>query len=97
MIRLGLTYGTSPDQLNRGMEILKEIVADHQNMVTDTPVVFLENFGDFALVILFIYYIRKEADIPETQSTINLEILQRFEQEGLDFAFPTQTIYNVNK
>ncbi|MCK0131580.1 mechanosensitive ion channel family protein [Flavobacteriaceae bacterium F08102] len=96
-LRLGLTYSTSPDQLHRAMEILKEIIADHQEIVTDTPVVFLENFADFSLVILFIYYIRKEADIPGTQNTINLEILHRFDKEGLEFAFPTQTIYNVNK
>ena len=97
MLRLGLTYATTPQKMEESMEILKAIVADNQEIVTETPVVFFENFGDFSLILLFVYYIRKEADIPLAQNTINLEILNRFKAAGLDFAFPTQTIYTINE
>jgi small-conductance mechanosensitive channel len=30
----------------------------------------------------------------QTQSIINMQILKRFAAEGLDFAFPSQTIYS---
>ncbi|QHI39118.1 Low conductance mechanosensitive channel YnaI [Kordia antarctica] len=97
MLRLGLTYDTSSDKMQEAMEILKQINADNQEIVTELPVVFFENFADFSLVVLFIYYIRKEADIPLAQNKMNLEILTRFEAAGLDFAFPTHTIYNIKE
>tara|TARA_R110002096_G_scaffold332841_1_gene526842 strand:+ start:1016 stop:2044 length:1029 start_codon:yes stop_codon:yes gene_type:complete len=97
MLRLGLTYSTTPEKMNESMAILKEIVTDNQDIVTDEPIVFFENYADFSLVILFIYYIRKEADIPVAQNKINLDILERFDKAHLDFAFPTQTIYNIKQ
>ncbi|MBJ2174436.1 mechanosensitive ion channel family protein [Aureibaculum sp. A20] len=97
MLRLGLTYDTNADKMKESMDILKAIVADNQDIVTEEPVVFFENFADFSLVLLFIYYIRKEADIPQAQNKINLDILDRFEKAGLEFAFPTQTIYNIKQ
>ncbi len=52
-------------------------------------------FGDSAMNVLLIYYIRKGADIVGVQTTINLEILTRFAEAGLEFAFPTQTVYTI--
>ena len=46
-----------------------------------------------AMNILFIYYIKKEAGILGTQTEINMKILEEFTKAGLDFAFPTQTLY----
>lgn len=31
----------------------------------------------------------------DLQQKINLEILARFEKEGIEFAFPTQTVYQL--
>ena len=94
ILKLGLTYDTNADKIEQAMGILKDIVGDNQEIVTEEPVVFFESFADFSLVITFVYYIRKEADIPTTQSVINLSILKRFEAANLDFAFPTQTIHH---
>ena len=91
-LRLGLTYDTNATELQKAMSLLKDIVANNQDIVAEQSIVFFENFGDFSLVIVFIYYIRKDADIPSTQSKINLDILAAYEKENLNFAFPTQTI-----
>ena len=56
---------------------------------------FFSGFGDFSLNILFIYYIKKDADILITQDHMNMTILERFNKEKLEFAFPTQTIHNI--
>ena len=66
-------------------------------VVFEIVVVFFNAFGDFAMNIMFIYYIKKDSAIAGTQSEINLEILKRFNAEKLEFAFPTQTLYNVNQ
>lgn len=91
-MEIGLTYDMSPAQMRRAMEILLEIAGAHDGLADDTKCAFT-GFGDSAMSITFIYYIKKEADIMQTQTEINLAILDRFTAEGLDMAFPTQTIY----
>ena len=33
------------------------------------------------------------ASLMDTQQSINLELLKRFNAEGIEFAFPTRTVY----
>lgn len=96
VVNLGLTYDTTPEQMQQAMDILKEINEANEN-TDDGATVFFNAFGDFAMNIMFIYYIKKDSAIAGTQSEINLEILKRFNAEKLEFAFPTQTLYNVNQ
>lgn len=89
---LGLTYDTTPAQMDGAMAILADIAGNNDDLEEKTIISF-SAFGDFAMNILFIYYIKKGADIMGVQSDVNGEILRRFNEKGLDFAFPTQTIY----
>ena len=91
---LGLTYDTSPEQMQRAMAILREITAANPSL-EEKVVCGFNAFGDFAMNILLVYYIRSGEDIVGVQSAINLEILTRFNAEGLEFAFPTQTLYTI--
>lgn len=54
---------------------------------------FFTNYADSALVIMYIYFIEKQGDILGVTSNMNMEILASFNKAGLNFAFPTQTIY----
>ena len=92
MSNLGLTYDTKPEQMQQALALLKEIAAGNQGAEKDVLVAF-NAFGDSAMNILFIYYIRKSADILGTQTEMNMKILEEFTKAGLDFAFPTQTLY----
>ncbi|PWL27699.1 MAG: mechanosensitive ion channel family protein [Fluviicola sp. XM-24bin1] len=89
---LGLTYDTTPEQMERAMEILREII-EKNDKVTNAPLISFTTWGDFAMGIFCVYYIKSDDYILSAQSEINLEILRRFNAEGLEFAFPTQTIY----
>ena len=91
-INLGLTYETSPDKMEKAIEFLEEIAKENKNLEEDILVTF-NSWGDFAMGIMFIYYIKRESDIFTTQTEINMAILKKFNNEGLDFAYPTQTIY----
>jgi len=95
-LNLGLTYDTPPEKIELAMDILKNIIKNNTDTEEDVYVSF-NNFGDFSLGILFIYYIKKGADILNTQTNINLEILKQFNQNKLEFAFPTQTIFTINQ
>jgi MscS family membrane protein len=92
---LGLTYDTSHEEIEKAMEILKSINENNTHTEQDCVVSF-NAFGDFAMNVMFIYYIVKGEDIAGTQSEVNLEILRQFNDAGLDFAFPTQTLYNID-
>ncbi len=92
---LGLTYDTSPDNMEKAMEILQRI-SDENVDTEENNVIFFSGFGDFAINIKFIYYIKKGSDIAGVQNGINLSILREFNKEGLEFAFPTQTLYNID-
>ncbi len=92
VLNLGLVYKTTHEEIEKSMKILKEIVYK-ENTTENECVVFFTNFGAYSLDIQLVYYIRKEADIAETQSKINLEILRLFNENNIEFAYPTQTIY----
>ncbi|HRN42798.1 MAG: mechanosensitive ion channel family protein [Flavobacteriales bacterium] len=92
-LNLGLVYETTPQEMQKAMDILKDISEKSSNLDEGTVISFT-TFGDFNLGITFIYFIKKESDIFLTQSEISLEILKRFNENNLSFAFPTQTIYS---
>jgi MscS family membrane protein len=97
VLNLGLTYDTAPQAMRRAMEVLQEIAeAQGEDLIQDKTLVGFNGFGDFAMNVLFIYYITPGADILGTQTAVNLAILDRFGAEGLEFAFPTQTIYTLS-
>ncbi len=94
ILNLGLTYDTTPDQMQLAMDLLKEI-CDGSEETEEKSIISFNAFGDFAMNIMFIYYIRKGCDLATTQTGINMAILRQFNDNSLEFAFPTQTIYNI--
>ncbi len=93
-LNLGLTYDTTPEAMERAMDLLREIASSNPNLDEKVFVGF-NRFGDFALNITMIYYITSGADITATQTDINMEILRTFTAENLEFAYPTQTLYTI--
>ena len=91
-INLGLTYDTSEEDMQKAIDILKDIVKN-QDAITDDYAAGFNGFGDFSLNILFMYYVRPESHWLNTQTLVNKEVLKRFNEQGLEFAFPTQTIF----
>lgn len=91
LVTLGLTYDTTPENMQKALDLLKEIT-DAQTSLEENKIIGFSGFGDFSLNILLIYYIKSGEDIVGTNSAINMEILKRFNENKLEFAFPTQTI-----
>lgn len=96
VLNLGLVYGTKSEKVKEAIQILKDIVKDNSSLVEPNVDISFNNFGVYSLNILFMYYISKSSDILETQTTINLEIMMRFEKAGLEMAYPTQKVIQVN-
>jgi MscS family membrane protein len=94
-LTLGLTYDTEPSEMENAIQLLNSIAAENVD-VNEDVVVFFGGFGDSSMNITFIYYIRKGASIAATQNAINMAILRQFNAAKLEFAFPTQTLHNIN-
>lgn len=92
-VDLGLTYDTTPEKLEESIKIIKEIALANESIENDRIVSTFLSFGDSALIVRLVYYIRKGESVYDTQSAVNMEILKQFTAAGLDFAFPSQTIY----
>ena len=90
---LGVTYDTPPEKLARIPDLIREIVESRQNTRFDRS--FFMVFGDSALNFETVYYmlVPDYQTYGETHHAINLEIFERFAEEGIEFAYPTQTLY----
>jgi small-conductance mechanosensitive channel len=53
------------------------------------------SFGDFSLNFEVVFWVTSPAypDFMDTTQAINLDIVRRFEAEGIEFAYPTQTVF----
>jgi len=95
---LTLVYNTTAVQMERAMEILHEILDKYEGFNEKLPPrIYFTSFNDWALNISVIVWFQS-TDYFETQqwkNDLNLEILRRFNAEGLDFAFPTSTNHLV--
>ncbi len=92
-LKIGLDYNTSPEKMNEAMSILREMPDKVKYVSKKDMVVSFSEFADSALIITFIYYIEKKGNVAETNTSVNMEILSSYNNAGLNFAFPTQTIY----
>jgi len=94
-----ITYDTPPEKVAEAVAILKEILADHEGMDPDYPPrVYFSDFNDWSLnIIVFYWYHPPEYwQYCEFTERVNMEILKRFNDAGIDFAFPSQTVFLAN-
>lgn len=92
---VGLIYGTSADQIELAVRLLREIVGGHDSVSPEVKVNFLA-FGASSLDLNVVYFITDFANNLSVQHDINMAIKRRFDEQGLDFAFPTRTVHMVN-
>jgi len=93
VMNIGITYDTSTEKVKRALAILEEIYKRHPK-TTDLLVSF-NKFADSALNIQIVHW-WNSTDTKEYlagMQEINLAIKERFDAEGISFAFPSQTIY----
>lgn len=92
LVILGVEYGTPTKKLKKAKELLHKIVLKNDKTDDDSLVHFIA-FGPSSLDIQLIYYIKDMDQILATKDEINFAIKDAFEKEGLEFAFPTQTVH----
>ena len=95
----GVTYDTPNDKLKKIPEIIQKIInPDKIEDLYKLDRVHFTEFGDFSLNFEIVYYMKSQDYLKyrDTQQKINFAIREAFEKEGIEMAFPTQTIF-LNK
>ena len=94
---IGLIYGTTPEQMRRALAILHEILDNHPmfDMEEMPPRIYFTELRDWSLNISVIVWFQTQDwfAMQAARQEINLQILERFNAEGLSFAFPSTTNY----
>ena len=93
--RVGLLYSTPPEKVDEAVGIVESIFESMDGDIdldAGTHVVF-ERYGDYDLKLLIQYHTRTDDywEGHEVNSRFNRELLARFAEADIDFAFPTQT------
>ena len=92
-----VTYDTSPKKMKLAVEILREMCeARSKNFAPDcSPRVFFTDFNADSLGINVTYWFApvEWEEFLSFNHDFNMELLSRFNEEGIEFAFPTQTLY----
>jgi MscS family membrane protein len=93
-----ITYDSGPDKAEKAVQIIKDVLAqiEEVNRTSDLiPRVYFNEFNDCSLNILMIYWVSPPDYwmFQETNQKVNLAIMRAFEDEGIEFAFPSQTLY----
>ncbi len=97
LFSFGVVYQTSAEKLETIPGIVREIVESQDKTRFDRA--HFKAFGDFSLNFEVVYYVL-EPDYNlymDIQQRINLALYRRLEEEGIEFAYPTQTLYVVGE
>lgn len=92
----GILYETPYDTLKEVPNMVKTIIEGVDQVRFDRA--HFKSYGDSSLDFEVVYYVL-DGDYNlymDIQQEINLGIFKKFEEEGIGFAYPTQTVYQTN-
>ena len=93
VFQIGVTYDTPLEKLQAIPTIIREAVERQDKTRFDRS--HFKAYGSFSLDFETVYYmlIPNYNAFMDTQQRINLELFRRFQAEGIEFAYPTQTLF----
>ncbi len=88
----GITYETDYRKLKKVNKIVKKIFNNIKAARLDR--VHFHEYGDFSLNYEVVYYVLSKDyyDYMDTQEAVNLALFREFENEGINFAYPTKRV-----
>jgi len=92
VFNVGVVYQTPPEKLAAIPGMIEEIIKAQELARFDRS--HFKAFGNFSLDFENVYYVNSpDYNIyMNVQQAINLAVFRRFQDEGIEFAYPTQTI-----
>ena len=92
---LGVTYGTSRARLEQLMADLTAMLEASEYVEKGSAIVRLTSFGDSSINLLVSAYLRtnQAGTFLQMQNDLNLNVMDVMQRDGVDFAFPSTTVY----
>jgi small-conductance mechanosensitive channel len=89
---IGVVYGTEGEKLEMIPHMIEEIIKPIPDVKFERA--HFRTLGDYSLDYSTVYYVLVPdyATYLDIQQRINLDLYRRFEEEGIEFAYPTQTV-----
>lgn len=93
---VGVTYQTPASKLRSIPGTLRSAIEAERNVRFERA--HFQGYGDFALLFEAVYHVLSPdfALHMDIRERINLSIFERFGESGIQFAYPTQTLYVAN-
>ncbi len=91
-----ITYDTPPEKVETAVSIIRDVLKQHGHMDPEhPPQVYFNDYTDWALNIIMIAWFVPADYWAYLQwcERVNLDIMHRFGEAGIEFAFPTNTTY----
>jgi len=92
---LGLSYDTSAKQMKAALREIENILEEDEGVDQEYKLVQFTDFGASSMDV-FLYYFSTSTvwkEYLDTRERVNLKIMDKIEELGLEFAFPTQTLH----
>ena len=93
-ITVDIEYGTSNEKIDRACEILRDI-ARRDETILDGELAFIENLAPSSIAVRLVCYTTKApwSEYVIEKSRVLREIIHRYREEGIEFAFPSTSVY----
>ncbi len=93
VFEIGVVYQTTKQQLEEIPSIIKKIISEVTDVTFDRS--HLSTFGDSSINFETVYFVNSPdyTKYMDVQQSINLKIFEEFEKRGIEFAYPTQTVF----
>lgn len=93
-ISVDIEYGTSNEKIDKACQILKDIAQTHCD-IKDGAISFIDNMAPSSIVIRLVAYTHYKswADVTKLKSQIFREIIHKYREEQIEFAFPSTSVY----
>lgn len=93
-ISVDVEYGTSNEKLDVACNLLKEI-AERETRILDGAETFIDNMAPSSIQVRLVAYTKETswAGHAHVKSDIIRQIIHRYREEGIEFAFPSTSIY----
>lgn len=92
---IGLTYGTTHDQITTIVEEIRTLLAEHPLADPESVAVYFKGFGESTLDIRFVVFFTSAAyhDFMTAQQEVFFGVMKIVEEAGSAFAFPSRSLY----
>ena len=94
-ITISIEYGTSNEKIDRAIEILKDIAKTDENIMGEGLFTTIDELADSSINLRMFSYTSEGSWLKYKviKGSIIRQIIHRFREEGIEFAFPSTSVY----